>query len=131
MSLIRHGQFWYIGTPYSKYPLGLEVAFQMASEVTARLAMRDIPVYSPIAHGHPVAAFCSVDPTDHEFWVKFDAPMVNAAAGLIVVMAEGWELSRGLQHEIMQFLRAGKPVVYWDPTTQIPVETLKPVVIRQ
>jgi hypothetical protein len=137
MSLIKHGQFWYVGTPYSKYPHPadgsreekLEYAFWMASDATAKLADERIPVYSPIAHSHPISKFVGgVSPTDHDFWVEFDAPMVNAAAGLIVVMADSWEVSRGLQHEILQFQRAGKPVVYWDPKTTPDVAALKPAV---
>lgn len=118
--------FFYVGTPYSKYPTGLESAFHMACSVTARLALAGVPVYSPIAHSHPVAGHMdmAVSPTDHDFWVRFDAPMVNAAGGLIVVMAEGWELSRGLHHEILTFLHAGKPVIYWDPQTPPPVDKL-------
>lgn len=140
MSLIKHGQFFYVGTPYSKYPhpadgpLGqrLEYAFWMACEATAKLAALKIPVYSPIAHSHPISkTLMGVSPTDHDFWVEFDAPMVAAAAGLIVVMADGWEVSHGLQHEIIQFQRAGKPVVYWDPKTTPDVAALKPSVLSR
>lgn len=117
MSLIKDGQFFYVGTPYSKYPHGLEAAFEMACQATAYLGEAGVPVYSPIAHTHPISRHVSVSPTDHEFWVRFDAPLVRAAAGLIVVMAEGWNQSRGLTHEIEEFQRVGKPVVYWDPRT--------------
>lgn len=105
---------WYIGTPYSKYPEGLEAAFEMACEQTALLAGVDVPVYSPIAHSHPVSKYCKVSPTDHDFWVKFDAPMVALATGLIVVMADGWQQSRGLTHEIEEFSGTGKPVIYME-----------------
>lgn len=125
MSLIKDGQFWYIGSPYSKYPTGLEAAFEMACQATAYLGEAGVPVYSPISR------HVSVSPTDHDFWVKFDAPLVRAAAGLIVVMAEGWNQSRGLTHEIEEFQRVGKPVVYWDPSTDANLAELIPSSINR
>lgn len=106
---------WYVGTPYSKFPAGLDAAFEMACEQTALLAEHEIPVYSPIAHSHPIAKYCKVSPTDHDFWVKFDAPMVALATGLIVIMADGWRQSRGLGHEIDAFIAARQPVVWMKP----------------
>lgn len=126
---IKPGTFWYVGTPYSKYPAGLEAAFTMACRETARLAEQGIPVYSPIAHSHPISKFVSVSPTDHDFWVTFDKPMVDAAGGLIVVTAEGWQESRGLTHEILEFQKVGKPVVYWDPAVEPRDNWLSPVLL--
>lgn len=123
--MIKNGAYWYVGTPYSKYPAGLEAAFVMACRETARLAMQGVPVYSPIAHSHPISKHLEVSPTDHDFWVTFDKPMVDNAGGLIVVMAEGWNSSRGLLHEISEFQLVGKPVVYWDPAAEPRSDYLK------
>ena len=122
--MIKSGQFWYLGTPYTKFPGGLECAFVMACKLTAFLAARGVPVYSPIAHSHPVAVHGALDAVDHHFWVRFDRPMVEAAGGLIAVMAEGWEESRGLKHEIEQFKLQGKPVLCWDPATKPDLDSM-------
>ncbi len=106
---------WYVGTPYSDYPGGLDAAFEMACRQTALLIETGTSAYSPIAHTHSIAKYCKVSPTDHEFWVKFDAPFLELAHGLIVVMAEGWQTSRGLAHEIAAFTEAGKPIIYVTP----------------
>lgn len=106
---------WYVGTPYSNYPGGLEDAFDMACFQTAFLAKAGLSVYSPIAHTHPIARYCNVSPTDHAFWMRFDAPLVAACGGLIVVMAKSWSTSRGIAHEITEFKKANKPIVYMTP----------------
>jgi len=57
---------------------------------------------------------------DHDLWVRIDAPMLAACDALIVVLVDGWLESRGVQHEIVMFERAGKTVVYWAPGDPLP-----------
>jgi hypothetical protein len=118
----KHFTYWYLGTPYTKFPAGLDAAHVLASRLTADLLKLGVPVYSPIAHTHPVAVHGEMDKVDHEIWVKADKPLLEAAGGLIVVMAESWERSRGLAHEIAEFRASGKPIVYWDPAAGVPQE---------
>lgn len=107
--------FWYLATPYSKYPGGIEEAFKLACREAATLVRAGIRVYSPIAHTHPVATYGEIDPYDHGIWLPADAPFMRAAKGLIVLRAESWEDSHGIKCEIEEFQKAGKPVVYMDP----------------
>jgi len=107
--------FWYLATPYSKYPGGLDAAFRLACEETARLIKADVPVYSPIAHSHPVAVAGDMDPLDHSVWLPADKPMMDAASGLIVLEADGWRESYGMACEIEAFRAAGKPIVHMTP----------------
>jgi hypothetical protein len=74
-----------------------------------------VPVFSPIAHSHPIALHGKVDPLDHGIWLKADAPMMEAAAGMIVYRDTGWAESRGVQFEISAFMAMGKPILYLDP----------------
>lgn len=106
--------YWYIGSPYSKYPGGLVEAFKRVCRVTGRFAQAGVPAYSPIAHTHPIAAEGALDPHDHSIWLPFDGPLMEAARGLVVVMMDGWQDSIGLQFEIDHFKRAGKPVMFID-----------------
>lgn len=107
--------FWYIGTPYSKYPFGIDSAFIAACRITAKLIAAGVPAYSPISHTHPVALHGKMDPLDHSIWMPADAPMMRAAHGLIVVTLPTWEISYGISLEIEAFKAAGKPVLYLDP----------------
>lgn len=105
--------FWYVGTPYSRFPDGIAAAFTAACKNTAALVRAGVSVFSPIAHSHPVAFYGKIDPLDHAIWLPADAPLMKAAGGLIVVMLQTWQDSVGLRHEIDAFEAAGKPVVYW------------------
>lgn len=107
--------FWYLGSPYSKYLDGLDAAHREVCRAAAGLIKAGVPVYSPIAHTHPIAVHGELDPLDHNIWLPADEPMMDAAKGLIVLMLTGWQASFGLSHEIGVFLKAGKPVVYMSP----------------
>ena len=106
--------FWYLATPYSKYPAGIEAAFVVACQQTALLIRAGIPVYSPIAHTHPVAINGDLDPLDHEIWIPADMPLMRSALGLIVCKMETWDSSKGIGIEIVEFKKAGKPVVFME-----------------
>ena len=106
---------WYLATPYSKYPGGIEAAYQIALRQTGLLIRAGVPVFSPIAHTHPIAIACGIDPFDHTIWLPADEPMMAAATGLIMLRAESWEQSYGMGEELKAFQAAGKPVVWMDP----------------
>ncbi len=118
--------FWYLATPYTRYPLGRDEAFRMAARVAGRLVLRGVHVFSPIAHSHPIAELGGIDPCDGAKWRHADAPFVEAARGCIVYQARGWDTSAGVAHEIAEFTRAGKPVVYMraERWPEIPPELL-------
>ena len=106
---------WYLATPYSKYPGALEAAFELACDTAGILIRANVPVFSPIAHSHPIARVCGMDPLDHRIWLPADAPMMAAATGLILLRAESWEQSYGMRVERDAFDAACKPIVWMDP----------------
>ena len=106
--------YYYLATPYSKYPGGIEAAFQMACRQAAILIKAKVPVYCPIAHTHPIAVQNDMDPFDHGIWLPADTPMMLAASGLIIVKAPTWELSYGIAEERKVFAVAGKPIVWME-----------------
>ncbi len=103
--------YWYLATPYTHYELGHEAAFRMASEQAALLMRAGVPVFCPIAHSHPIADFGKLDKVDPEFWRRMDKPMLAQAHGLIYVLAPGYLQSSGMHNEIVETLKAKKPVV--------------------
>jgi len=108
----NHDGYFYLASPYTKYPSGIEDAFAEVCCAAAWCLKNGIIVYSPIAHTHPVADFGGLDHFDHDMWMAFDRPMMEAAKGIIVCMMPTWELSRGIDIEIAQFKNAGKAVYY-------------------
>ena len=107
--------FYYLATPYSKYPGGIEEAFKVACRAAADLIRAGVRVYSPIAHTHPVAIHGDIDPYAHDVWLPADEPFMRSACGLIVLRAESWEQSYGIKVEIEEFKKDGKPIFYMDP----------------
>lgn len=107
--------FYYLATPYSKFPGGIEAAYVAACEQAAVLVRAGVPVFCPIAHTHGPAIHGGIDPLSHEIWLPADAPFMKAACGIIVCKLESWETSYGVAHEIAAFRNAGKPAYYMEP----------------
>lgn len=112
--------FWYMATPYSKYPSGIEAAFVDAAKAAAVLLKRGELVYSPIAHTHPIAIHGDVDPLAHSIWIPFDTAIMERCDGITVIKMPSWKDSYGVNHEVKEFKKAGKPVRYlsWPELTE-------------
>lgn len=115
--------FYYLSTPYSKFPRGINAAFEEACRETALLVRHGVPVFSPIAMTHPVALHGDLDPFDHTIWLAADHAFMQAAKGLIVCELEGWEASYGVRVEIDAFRVMGKPIYHMTPGL-VPLEVL-------
>lgn len=107
--------FYYFATPYTKYPHGLEKAFELAAVNAAMLLRAGVPIFCPIVHTHPMAMYGNIDPTDAPFWMSTQVPFVRLAEGIIALRAESWKLSHGMTEELREFAREGKKVIYMDP----------------
>jgi hypothetical protein len=113
--------YWYLATSYSKHPDGLHDAWVMACRAAGLLMNAGVPVFCPIAHTHPIARHCAMDPLDHSIWLPVDQPLIDAAHGIIVLRDGGWEESYGIAHERKCFKEAGKPELFMD-TGEVPAE---------
>jgi hypothetical protein len=91
------------------------LAFVRVCQEAALLIKAGIPVFSPIAHSHPIAVNGEIDPFDHNIWLPADKLMMDAAKGLIVCKLPGWAASYGLSEEIKYFAGLNLPVVYMNP----------------
>jgi len=109
------GRYFYIASPYSKWDGGLDDAARVVSEIAGRLIQHGLPVFSPIAHSHAVSTAAKMDFLSHDIWLPADKPLMDAAAGLIVVDMDGWQISHGVNFEISQFREAEKPFWLLDP----------------
>lgn len=112
--------FWYLATVYTSHPGGVHEAYldacRAATGVVKRYGTR---VFCPIMHGHSMCSAYGIDgglanEKDHEFWLHYDQPFMEAAAGMIVAQMPGWEESHGVTYERQEFTGMGKPILYLD-----------------
>lgn len=118
---VRAPRYWYLATPYSRWSAGTHDAWQQAAKAAGALIAVGVPVYSPIAHTHPIAMIGELDPIDHRIWLAVDAPMMAGAAGLLVLHMPGWDDSVGVRTEIGVFIATGKLIidVPWPVTPEV------------
>jgi len=105
------GSYWYLASPYSAHPRGIFRAAREACEAAAYLIARGVRLYCPIAHTHSIAICGGLDPGDHDLWLPADRPFIDGACGLIVLMLDGWDKSKGIEFERSCFAQAGKPLI--------------------
>lgn len=108
---------FYLATPYTKFAQGHETAFSHAASLAARLMKEGLPVYSPIAHSHPIARFYPDAVIDFQAWVDLDFWAIRNSAGLIVAQLPGWRDSFGVRQEINFAAEHGIPILYLDPVS--------------
>ncbi len=104
----------YLGSPYAKYHAGMDEAARIVTVCAGKLMATGMRIYCPIAHGHAVTRYQDL-PRSWDYWKGQDQPLIDAAVGLIVLTMEGWRESVGLQYEIEEFVRAGKPILHVSP----------------
>ncbi len=112
--LKNHGMI-YLATPYTKYPGGIDEAFEKAAKVSAALIEAGLSVYSPIVHSHPIATYGEIDHHNLAIWLPFNEAMMKRSDALVVVKMFTWEGSVGIAHEIQYFSNNKKPILYFDP----------------
>jgi nucleoside 2-deoxyribosyltransferase len=104
----------YLASPYSHPdPAIREQRFQAACRAAASLIRAGEPVFSPIAHSHPIAAYGL--PTDWAFWERDARLHLTASTEVVVLTLDGWRASVGVASEIAIARELGKPVRYLSP----------------
>ena len=104
----------YLASPYSHSDAHVrEQRFRAVCRAAARLMRNGDVVFSPIAHGHPIALHGL--PTDWRFWERHDREQLARCDEVIVLMLDGWRDSEGVQAEIRIAAELGKPVRYLEP----------------
>lgn len=112
-SIDNSEKFWYLCTPYSKYPGGLEVAYKKASEMLMYLEENNFFCYCPIVHSHTPAKYGSEGLSfNHAFWLNIDFKFIRISKGLIITKMEGWDKSYGIGEEIKYAKALGLPIYY-------------------
>ena len=105
---------WYIASPYGDEDADLmQRRFDQVCATAARLMREGLSVLSPIAHSHPIAQYGL--PKGWDYWQEIDLMLLKRCDGLIVVMIEGWDDSRGVLAEIDWAAEHGMPIRYEAP----------------
>jgi uncharacterized protein DUF1937 len=110
-------KYWYLCTPYQKYPRGAEAAYDDAAKMTGLLTEHDWFVFCPVVHFHRPSHW--VYPYTHHFWLNKCRPFLELSKGLIVVKMPSWEESVGIKQELEWSDKLNLPVLY-TPFMEIP-----------
>lgn len=112
----RESKLFYLATPYShEDPVVRGARFHMACDVTGFLMAHGLHVFSPIAHTHPIACRCDL-PKGFDFWEKYDRCILSRCTDLLLLKADGWRESRGVQAERRIALELGLRIHFvWYP----------------
>lgn len=111
--MIPATKFFYVASPYRKYPHGIEAAAKDVAQVCAQLVDRGVEVYSPIVLSHEYARYTSIPPDDAR-WLVIGRPIMAAAHGIIVVKLVSWDISTGIAGEVDWFRERGRPIYHLD-----------------
>lgn len=112
--------FWYLATPYSNYP-DRTLAYRDAIHNAALLIDAGWNIFCPIAHSHEIDL---LKPQSHDRWLALDAPFISAAKGLIICKLPGWDKSKGILHELDEFKKMKKPVLFMTPGYALELDEL-------
>ena len=101
----------YLACPFTDADRSIELRrYRNATKAAARLMeYRGMVVFSPITHGHSVAAYLDGDKI-HAWWMRQCMPFLEVADALFVLAIPGWRESRGVTLEIEAAHNWAKPV---------------------
>lgn len=107
-------RYFYLASPYMKYPYGLDQAAEDAAKMSALCFNNGIMVFCPIVHHHPLNKYLvdEIGSANYDFWMKVDYMFLDNAIGLIVTKMTNWENSKGIALEIEYTKKLGKPIYY-------------------
>lgn len=102
----------YLACPYSNPdPQVLIDRFEMANKAAASLIAAGHIVFSPISHSHQISLHMG-NSLDHTVWLAQDRAFLDWCDEIYVLMAPGWEQSKGVAWEIDYARKHGKAITY-------------------
>lgn len=100
----------YLASPYSHPDEKVrEWRFHQACKAAGALIQGGLFVFSPIAHGHPIAQHAKL-PTDWKFWEAYSRTILRGCSRMMVLAIDGWESSVGVSAETDMARKLGLPV---------------------
>ena len=103
-------EVWYLASPYShKDHKVVSDRYDKTQIATVWLLRQQIWTYSPIVHCHELAQRFKL-PTDAKYWEDYNHTMIEKFTGVMVLLLEGWQDSKGVANEVIHALSLVKPV---------------------
>jgi nucleoside 2-deoxyribosyltransferase len=100
----------YLASPYTGTSEQQADRFDIVCQVAGKIILdRKFPVFSPIAHSHPIATRCDLS-GEHDFWIDQNRAWLEWADEVWVAMIDGWKDSKGVQWEVEYAKAHGMPV---------------------
>ena len=116
---------WYFAHRYSEFnnagelvPAAMERNFELCCRRAALLVEAGWHTYSPVSHTHPIkiAHPPFARATTEDRWYDFDHYFIEVIPFAGIILAPGWESSRGCRGEKERFEHLGRSVFYFvDP----------------
>lgn len=104
----------YLAIPYTDPdPEVMRQRFELANCMAAEFMQRGLLIYSPISHSHPIAQYGM--PLDWEYWQHYGKEILAICDELIIIMADGWEVSKGIKAEFDIAFKRGMVISYVHP----------------
>lgn len=104
----------YLASPYSHPdPAVREARFNAACRQAAEMFRCGIPVFSPIAYSHAIAAHDL--PLEWDFWERFDRTFLETCDEVWVLTLDGWNESLGVKKEMEIAGELKIPIMYIEP----------------
>lgn len=108
----EQGLLIYLASPYSDGSWDeREGRFIEVAKIAAKLMADGYLVFSPIAHGHPLARYGELQ-TGWEHWSRFDTRMIKACDVFAIATIEGWSHSQGILVETKIAGKRKMPIRY-------------------
>lgn len=102
----------YLASPYSHPdPTVRQRRYEEVCRVASCMMERGEAVFCPIAHSHAIHVLRPL-PETHDFWMSMDIPILRHCSRVVVLMLDGWQTSRGVEHEVAAAEACGIPVEF-------------------
>jgi len=113
---------YYFAHPYTSKDKRAEKAnFNLCCIRTAKLIEMGYYVYSPIAHTHPIHRAWPpfIEQDERDLWINLDNLIIHKTDFAGIILAPGWEKSRGCCEEKAMFKLMNKPILLYGDLVQI------------
>ena len=102
---------------------GEEANFVLATVRSAELMKRGYNIYSPITHTHPIHRACPEFLARHEhmLWYKLDNEIIDNMNWKGIILAPGWQNSKGCRAELDRIGKLGGEVRMYSDLVKTPI----------
>lgn len=107
--------FYYLAHPYSAKTIADRITnYELCCKRSAKLLLKGYNIFSPIVHSHSIEMTCLemltwTEEEKWQFWIALDIAILEHVGFTGVILAPGWESSKGCRREYGWFLSHRQP----------------------